>query len=201
MFSGEVLRSVSIVEEHSTLLPQYSLLGERLELTGSNASLIDYVRDPSLPQPSQPDTRIFFNVNTPSSTFLCGSQGSGKSHTLSCMLEAALQPSKLGDLPQPLSAIVFHYDRFRSYASKQICEAAHLCSSGIPVRILVSPANFWAMKTAYENIPGLREGATKLEVISLLLADEQLDAEKLMTLMAFKEGRSGIPLYMEVCAI
>src|SRR5688572_8761173 len=33
------------------------------------------------------DPRIFYNIAAPSSAFICGSQGSGKSHTLSCMLE------------------------------------------------------------------------------------------------------------------
>ena len=194
LFSGKVLLSVADDTGESNLLPQYGLLAERLELAVPENNLIDLAVEPS----SNMDERIFYNVNTPSSTFLCGSQGSGKSHTLCCMLEAALQPSHLGLLPKPLSGIVFHFDRFRSYASNQVCEAAYLCSSGIPVRVLVSPSNLWAMEKAYKNLPGLPPNAKKPEVVPLLFTDDQLDSERLMTLMAFKESSGNIPLYMEV---
>ncbi|KAF2963301.1 hypothetical protein GQX73_g10276 [Xylaria multiplex] len=64
--------------------------------------------------PSQ-DPRIFYNVAAPASTFICGSQGSGKSHTLSCILENCLiQSDTLGCLPHPLTGIVFHYDDYAS---------------------------------------------------------------------------------------
>ncbi|CAG8977997.1 hypothetical protein HYALB_00000666 [Hymenoscyphus albidus] len=36
------------------------------------------------------DPRLFFDIVSPSSTFICGSQGLGKSHTLSCLLENCL---------------------------------------------------------------------------------------------------------------
>ena len=197
LFSGDVLLSVADKSGESSIFPQYGLLAERLELGAPENDLIDLVAGSPSP-PSKVDERIFYNVNTPSSTFLCGSQGSGKSHTLCCMLEAALQPSHLGLLPKPLSGIVFHFDRFRSYASNQVCEAAYLCSSGIPVRVLVSSSNFWAMEKAYKNLPGLPPNARKPEVVPLLFTDDQLDSERLMTLMAFKESSGNIPLYMEV---
>ena len=197
LFSGEVLLSVADDTGESNLFPQYGLLAERLELAGAEDDLIDLAVGSSS-STNASDTRIFYNVNTPSSTFLCGSQGSGKSHTLCCMLEACLQPSHLGLLPKPLSGIVFHFDRFRSYASNQVCEAAYLCSSGIPIRVLVSPSNYWAMEKAYKNLPGLPQNAKKPEVVPLLFTDDQLDSERLMTLMAFKESSGNIPLYMEV---
>ena len=200
LFSGEVLLSVAGADGESGLLPQYGLLAERLELEGPESNLIDFPAESSTPS-NESDERIFYNVNAPSSTFLCGSQGSGKSHTLCCMLEAALQPSYLGLLPKPLSGIVFHFDRFRSYASNQVCEAAYLCSAGIPVRVLVSSSNFWAMEKAYRNLPGMPPNAKKPEVVPLLFADEQLDCERMMTLMAFKESSGSIPLYMEVSPV
>ena len=55
--------------------------------------------------PSQEDPRTFLNVST----------------------------SNLGQLQHPLAGMVFHYDTFTSYGTNQICEAAYLCSSGIPV--------------------------------------------------------------------
>ena len=198
LFSGDVMLSVAGADGDSRLLPQYGLLGERLELAVPEANLLDVSTEPAARASTWSDERIFYNVNTPSSTFLCGSQGSGKSHTLSCMLETALHTSWLGTLIKPLSAIVFHYDRFRSYASNQVCEAAYLCSVGIPVRVLVSPSNFWTMEEIYKNLPGMPPNARKPEVVPLLFADEQLDSERLMTLMAFKDGSGNIPLYMEV---
>ena len=60
--------------ERESLFPQYGLLGHR----------IDNVADQNDPEP------IFLNTNPPVSSFICGSQGSGKSYTLSCMLENCL---------------------------------------------------------------------------------------------------------------
>lgn len=88
------------------------------------------------------DPRLFFNVSSPSSTFICGSQGSGKSHTLSCMLENCLIKSKVGRLPNPLTGVVFHYDAFISDTVGSPCEAAFLSSHpGVNVRVLCSPTN------------------------------------------------------------
>ncbi|RAK89292.1 hypothetical protein BO79DRAFT_146640 [Aspergillus costaricaensis CBS 115574] len=74
------------------------------------------------------DPRLFFNVSHPSSVFICGSQGSGKSHTLSCLLENCLIQSKAGKLPNPLTGLVFHYDTFFSDVTGSPCEAAFLSS-------------------------------------------------------------------------
>jgi hypothetical protein len=77
------------------LYTQYGLLAgvvyDDFELDGDDATTIT-------------DPRVFFNVAALSSTFICGSQGSGKSHTLSCLLENYLIPSKCGNLLKPLKA-------------------------------------------------------------------------------------------------
>ena len=150
----------------------------------------------SVPEPE--DKRLFVNMNAPWSAFICGSQGSGKSYTLSCMLEAALWQPRLGNLPKPLAAMVFHYDKFNGCSSSQICEAAYLSSAGIPVKVLVSPSNYNTMKEAYENMPGFPQGATKPVVKALVLFEEQLNLERMMTLMAAEEKDGKMPLYMEV---
>lgn len=180
------------------VFPQYGLLAQRLETYDSKQ--VDLFNEDRYHGPSTdvPDPRIFLNVNTPWSAFICGSQGSGKSHTLSCMLENSLLPSQLGALPKPLAAIVFHYDKFTSYASSQICEAAYLCSSGIPVRVLVSPSNFWRMQNAYSNMPGLPANVKKPVVAPMLLKERHLDVERMMNLMAVTEKDGPMPLYMEV---
>lgn len=178
------------------LFPQYALLAAEIEVY---EEFMKYYRAGKLHEhPGLPDGRIHLNVNSPWSAFICGSQGSGKSHTLSCMLENSLMPSILGKLPNPLAGIVFHYDPFTSHSSAQICEAAYLCSSGIPVRVFVSPTNYWRMKEAYENLPGLPAGATKPTVVPMLLREKNLDIQKMMSLMAVNEKDGPMPLYMEV---
>jgi len=88
------------------------------------------------------DPRIYQNITAPSSVFICGSQGSGKSHTLSCMLENCLLPSEANSLPRPLTGIVFHYDYFTSDAGGSPCEAAYLSSHpAVKVRVLCPPTN------------------------------------------------------------
>jgi hypothetical protein len=88
------------------------------------------------------DNRLFFNVTVPSSIFICGSQGSGKSHTLSCLLESCLADSDATILPRPLSALLFHYDTFISDDGGSPCEAAFLASlPGTQVRIVCAPTN------------------------------------------------------------
>ena len=197
LFSAAAADAVNAVHSGASIFPQFGLLG--IALNTYNAS--DPEDDSQSPKRiAESDTsRLFLNVNTPWSAFICGSQGSGKSHTLSCMLEAALiTKPELGRLPKPLAGIVFHYDKFSSFSSCQICEAAYLCSSGIPVRVLVSPSNFWRMKQAYENLPGLASHAKKPVVKALLLKETHLDVERLMKLMAVDDSDKAIPLYMEV---
>lgn len=147
---------------------------------------------------SSPDPRIFLNVNAPWSVFICGSQGSGKSHSLSCMLENCLLPHPtLGLLPNPLTALVFHYDSFTSTAGGQVSEAAYLCSSGLAVRVFVSPTNLAAMTTLYSNMPGLPPGCAGPTVYPFFLPERYLNAERLMTLMAAGSGDGPTPLYLQ----
>jgi hypothetical protein len=101
-----------------------------------------------LKQPSLgSDPRLFFNIAAPSSAFICGSQGSGKSHTLSCLLENCLMKSDVSELTKPLSGLLFHYDNFIGDKKGIPCEAAHLATGGnIKVRVLCAPTNFKAIK-------------------------------------------------------
>lgn len=172
LFSGKVLDGSKLGTFY-----QYGLLCKAVATRKSQH--LPESTTPTLPRVCNDDPRIFLNVNAPLSTFICGSQGSGKSYTLSCILENCLIPSGLGQLPSPLAAIVFHYDTFTSYGSRQLCEAAYLCSSGVPVKVLVSPTNFWRMKQMYENLP-----------LSSLT--------RMMSMMAVSDKDSPIPLYIEV---
>lgn len=161
--------------------PQYGLLGMR-NRPSSNAL-------------TQEDL-VYANVSAPWSAFICGSQGSGKSHTLSCLLENALiASSPAGKLSSPLAGLVIHYDKFTAFSSTQLCEAAYLHSSGIPVRVLVSPTNYLAMKKAYERLAG---GSKKLKVQPLYLPQKDLNISMMKTLMGIG-SRAEQPLYIEVC--
>jgi hypothetical protein len=114
------------------------------------------------------------------------------------MLEnSLLMPSDTGNLTMPLTGLVLHYDKFTGVETGQLCEAAYLCSSGITVRVLVSPSNFGRMKKLYENLPGLPEGVKGPEVVPMKFLENHLSTGMMKSLMAVgPEGSS--PLYMEV---
>ncbi|KAL2269364.1 hypothetical protein VTJ83DRAFT_1548 [Remersonia thermophila] len=137
------------------------------------------------------DRRIFWNVAAPSSFFICGSQGSGKSHTLSCLLENALAPCKANVLPHPLTGIVFHYDTFISDTGGAPCEAAWLSSNpDIKVRVLCAPTNIRTIKDIYKSFP-------KVQVEELRLSELDLNTKRMLDLMAVTSN-GNMPLYLHV---
>ncbi|KAL8659526.1 MAG: hypothetical protein Q9226_000368 [Calogaya cf. arnoldii] len=166
LFSVDVARRMRASSSES-VFPQYGLLAANEQTHGLIAET-DLHQDDSRVQPGAKsnDKRIFLNLNAPFSAFLCGSQGSGKSHTLSCMLEASLTESRLGKLPQPLTGLLFHWDRL-----VEPCEAAYLCSSGIEVTVLVSPGYYEKMKEKYENLPRLTPDSPKPKLVRKILQE------------------------------
>jgi hypothetical protein len=138
---------------------------------------------------------VLLNTNSPWSAFLCGSQGSGKSHALSCMLEnCLLQDARIGKTPKPLAGVVFHYD---SYSGSGVCEAAYLCSS-VKTTVLVSESNFERLKLEYQEMATRHGGTIKVEKLKLL--PRHLDTERVKRLMAV--GKDGdLPLYMHVSTL
>lgn len=73
--ASAVIFSPGVLEDPSwsNMVPQYALLG--------NGCPSDEVQSAS-----GADRRLFLNTNIPWSTFICGVQGSGKSHALSCLI-------------------------------------------------------------------------------------------------------------------
>ncbi|KAL2121843.1 hypothetical protein VTJ04DRAFT_2298 [Mycothermus thermophilus] len=137
------------------------------------------------------DRRIFWNISAPSSFFICGSQGSGKSHTLSCLLENALLPCKANQLPRPLTGIVFHYDTFISDSGGAPCEAAWLSSNpNIHVRVLCAPTNSQTIRKIYKRFPNIT-------VEELRLNESDLNTKRMLDLMAVSTG-GNLPLYLHV---
>jgi hypothetical protein len=159
--------------------PQYGLLGSYI---GAQNAGIDG---------GEP---ILFNTNAPSSTFICGSQGSGKSYTLACMLESCLvKDNSLGKLQQPLAGIVFQYDLD---GGNTVSEAVSLCSRGIKVNVLVSRSNYHVLNRAYLKAAGAHR--KNLTVTPLLFQDNQIDNKRMRKMMAFSESDGKVPLYLEV---
>jgi len=174
-----------------SVFPQYGLIGVR-QTAGADLSGEIKVSDAD-------NNLIYSNMNVPSSVFICGSQGAGKSHTFSCLLEnALLSNNPCAALPNPLTGIVFHYDQFTGPSSTQVCEAAYLCSSGIPVQVLVAPSNFRVMERLYTNLPGLPANSSLPKVRPLLLREKQLNAGNMKTLMSIQEDSGHPPLYLAV---
>lgn len=187
--TGEKMRSFGSVDP--VAFPQFGLLGQREPLSTAG---VMHAPD----QLSLEGDLVFANLNAPWSAFICGSQGYGKSHTLSCLLEnSLLEDSLAGKNPTPLAGLVFHYDRFTSSSTTQVCEAAYLCTSGVPVRILVSPSNFNVMQRLYHNLPGLSANSLKPQVVPLYFRESQLTVTRMMALMAMDDSER-TPLYMEV---
>ncbi|TGZ82375.1 hypothetical protein EX30DRAFT_305103 [Ascodesmis nigricans] len=149
--------------------------------------------------PSVADPRLFINTTIPWSFFVCGLQGSGKSHSTSALLESCLIPTPiLGHLQKPLSGLILHYSQYATASAFQPCEAAFLSvphpdfaahqRHRVPVTVLVSPSNYYNLKTAYAGIPGVT-------VKRLLLHPAQLNISAMLALMAVDTGDK-IPLYM-----
>ncbi|KAH7095234.1 hypothetical protein FB567DRAFT_586564 [Paraphoma chrysanthemicola] len=160
--------------EGTAALPQYALMGHNSDDESKNPVLL--------------------NTNSPWSMFLCGSQGSGKSHTLSCILEnCLLTDEEIGKNPNPLAGVVFHYNRSQS---GEVCEAAYLCSSlKTRVRVLVSRSNYKGLERRYKDLAEKVEG--NIKVMPLDLRPSHLNVERMQVLMAVgKEG--DLFLYMNV---
>jgi hypothetical protein len=143
--TGTPLFTKKVLDHSENLFSQYGFLAGISDVLESNAAANLNIDGPSRPA----DPRLFFNISAPSSAFICGSQGSGKSHTLSCLLENCLMKSDVSKLDSPLAGLVFHYDSFISDVKGTPCEAAHISSNpNVKVKVLVSPTNLETMKVS-----------------------------------------------------
>ncbi|KAL7923123.1 hypothetical protein ACQKWADRAFT_67317 [Trichoderma austrokoningii] len=182
LFTETVLRYGNSLEKSP--FTQYGLLGRVMENDRvSNINVDDAAKERNL----------MFNATAPSSVFICGSQGSGKSHTLSCLLENCLMQSEANVLPRPLTGIVFHYDPWISASRGSPCEAAYLASAeDISVRVLCPPTNVRDIEKVYSRLPNV-------QVETLRIDQTDLDTKRMMDLMAVSSVQGGgIPLYLHV---
>ncbi|KAJ5471931.1 hypothetical protein N7539_008500 [Penicillium diatomitis] len=174
---------------------QYGLLGGVKKIDTPIYSTMD-------DELTKKDPRLFFNVSSPSSVFICGSQGSGKSHTLSCLLEGCLIPSKAGRLLSPLTAVVFHYDAFICDGGGSPCEAAFLSSHpNLKVRVLCAPTNLRTIKVrgASINKAHIAYNATgfNIDVQPLQIDQSHLNTKRMLDLMSVARNSSAGPLYLQ----
>ncbi|RKF60820.1 putative p-loop containing nucleoside triphosphate hydrolase [Erysiphe neolycopersici] len=170
--------SASVLKKHKKSFQQYGFFA------GISSILEKNQRDSTLDDP-----RLFFNISSPSSAFICGSQGSGKSHTLSCLLENCLMRSDLSNLKNPLSALVLHYDEFTSNSRGTPCEAAYLASNpDIKVRVLCSPTNLETIKRTY--------AALNVTIEPLHINQTDLNTKRMLDLMAVNTEDGPMPLYL-----
>ncbi|KAF7373139.1 p-loop containing nucleoside triphosphate hydrolase protein [Mycena sanguinolenta] len=189
--SSRVPRTISVVIAAQTagihLLHTTSsrlLLGSQVRFTVSSVATTD---------------RVYVNTNAPSSAVICGvQQGSGKSHTVSCLLECALIPdSRIGKLPEPLSALVCV--RFTLMSETRVAPARQHSSRRLPLIFSTflslrspffvrTPSNFNRRRRAYASLPHVR-------VEPLYLSEKDLSADRMLALMGC-DNLETMPLYM-----
>ncbi|KAK0124580.1 hypothetical protein ONS95_009529 [Cadophora gregata] len=183
--AGSPIFTTSILRHSQSSFSQFGLLAGYADILEEIASS---GRD-TASLPAALDPRIYFNISAPSSVFICGSQGSGKSHTLSCLLENCLLKSSVSKLDNPLSGLVFHYDSFMSDSRGTPCEAAHLSSNfNIKVRILCSPSNVQTIKRTYSGL--------NVEIEPLMINQNDLNTKRMLDLMAVNTEDGRMPLYL-----
>lgn len=131
---------------------------------------------------------------------MCGVQGSGKSHTLSVLLENLIIPDlpSIGSCQKPVSGLVLHYSEGGSGARP--CEAAWIAcakTDGIrtpPVRVYVSESSFATMKKVYAPL------GANVKVRPLKFTESELDAQAILSMMAIGSSDSA-PLYMHTLLV
>ncbi|KAI9745243.1 MAG: hypothetical protein M1818_001521 [Claussenomyces sp. TS43310] len=181
VFTTSVFNHAELLSNNDSqaAFPQYGLIA------GLTNVLDAKVKEGDVPE----DPRVFFNVAAPSSVFICGSQGSGKSHTLSCLLENCLLASSAGKLPKPLTGIVFHYDTFISDDGGSPCEAAFLSSNpNIKVRVLCAQTNVRTIQHTYH--------ALNVQIEPLEIDQKHLNTKRMLDLMAVSKDDGPMPLYL-----
>ncbi|EGX47250.1 hypothetical protein AOL_s00091g71 [Orbilia oligospora ATCC 24927] len=150
------------------------------------------------------DDIVFLNTNTPFTTFICGLQGSGKSHSLSVIMEnCVIQNPAVGILHRPLAGVVFYFSPFTPLDVGKPCEIAYLAvpsfsptTSAPPqqnctrkVTILISRSNLSNMQQVYRKIPSVT-------VYPLLLKASQLTTKTMLYPMSIQEDNTA--LYLQI---
>ncbi|KIM90985.1 hypothetical protein PILCRDRAFT_59166 [Piloderma croceum F 1598] len=143
------------------------------------------------------DSRLYVNTNAPFSAIVCGVQGSGKSHTVSVLLESMFIPRcpQIGYLEKPLCGLVLHFGE--GGPSSRPCEASWVGVPSFlgvdtpPVRVFVSRSSLNTMKAVYAPL------GHRVTVEPLFFSEDELDAEAFLSMMAVGSSESA-PLYVQL---
>lgn len=127
-------------------------------------------------------------------------KGSGKSHTVSVMLENMFisHCASIGSLKKPLAGLVLHFGG--SGSSSLPCEAAWLATTTrldvIPpvVRVFVSRSSLNTMRAIYAPL------GQKVTVEPLYFSEAELDAQAFLSMMAVGSSESA-PLYVQTVLV
>ncbi|KAF8138654.1 hypothetical protein EV363DRAFT_538664 [Boletus edulis] len=179
-----VTRDAYVAAGYRDNMTQYGVLGRALQIFNKSQAY------------SPTDPRLYINTNAPFSAIVCGVQGSGKSHTVSIMLESMFIPNlrPLGFLQKPLSGLVLHFGE--GGPSARPSEAAWVALSDIStvntptVKVYVSRSSLNTMTAVYAPL------GKRVTVEPLLLKKDELDARAFLSMMAVGSSESA-PLYIQ----
>ena len=124
--TNEYIESPSILNDlHSSVVFSANVLHHFPPRTFPQYGLIARASSTSLRM--QGDSKLFLNTNVPFSAFICGVQGSGKSHTLSCMIgKRIFKACKDFFLTFPLRELSHQQPSSRPTSTTVICFSAAL---------------------------------------------------------------------------
>ncbi|PIL36893.1 hypothetical protein GSI_00583 [Ganoderma sinense ZZ0214-1] len=143
------------------------------------------------------DPRLYINTNAPFSAIVCGVQGSGKSHTVSVLLENMLVSGcdAIGVSHKTLSGLVLHFGEGGSTSLP--CEAAFIGhGSNMPgacppkIKVFVSRSSLTRIRRVYSVL------GDAVTVEPLQFSESELDAESILSMMAVGMSDSA-PLYVQ----
>ncbi|THH33650.1 hypothetical protein EUX98_g521 [Antrodiella citrinella] len=143
------------------------------------------------------DPRLYLNTNAPFSALVCGVQGSGKSHTVSVLLENMMIAKfpAIGALEKALTGLVLHFGE--GGPSSRPCEAAWVGVSNFPgvipppIRVFVSRSSLQTMRGVYSAL------GNNVTVEPLAFSEEELDAEAFLSMMSVGSSENA-PLYIQI---
>ncbi|KAI6134861.1 hypothetical protein EV401DRAFT_863313 [Pisolithus croceorrhizus] len=196
-----ITRDAYVAAGYHEQTSQYGVLGRTMSIlyelsVSPTCLLIEPSHSNGLTPYTPLDPRLYVNTNAPFSAVICGVQGSGKSHTVSVLLESMFIPNlpPIGALKKPLSGLVLHFGE--GGPSARPCEAAWVATSENPgiktpkVRVYVSKSSINTMRAVYAPL------GDKVIVEPLLFDKNELDAQAFLSMMAVGSSENA-PLYMQ----
>jgi hypothetical protein len=153
---SQVIRQAFYSQSYEITTSQTASLGKRV--IGDSSTVVEFEEHALLGRLNlksnavdSQSANVFLNTHQPFCIAAIGVQGSGKSHTLACILESCLLPIDVPTefplirLHRPMAALVFHYEQNQN----SICEATGLLKPSIIFRSMQAANTF----TSSEAMP------------------------------------------------